>query len=160
MTKENDRQGVALSEKRILEIAQPWFGEETKHLRLHLVEFALAVARAAYPSARTSSSRAEVERERELSNAIEQVSGALELCEPEDEAAFTIIKAALSSKEIEAERLQWLLDRIDSCRLFKRKKAWFCMPNHSLIGDGHETAREAIDAAMLAAAEAPKGDQS
>jgi len=60
--KQNDRQGVALSEKRILEIAQPWFGEETKHLRLHLVEFALAVARAAYPSTRASSSRAEVER--------------------------------------------------------------------------------------------------
>ena len=56
-----DRQGVALSEKTILEIAQPWFGEETKHLRLHLVEFALAVARAAYPSARASNSRAEVE---------------------------------------------------------------------------------------------------
>jgi len=60
-----DRQGVALSEKTILEIAQPWFGEETKHLRLHLVEFALAVARAAYPSARASSSRAEVERDAE-----------------------------------------------------------------------------------------------
>jgi len=63
MTKENDRAGAALSEKTILDIAQPWFGEETKHLRLHLVEFALAVARAAYPSSRASSSRAEVEKD-------------------------------------------------------------------------------------------------
>lgn len=69
--------------------------------------------------------------------------------------AWRGLEAERDALRKDAERFQWFLDHIDSYRLFKRKKAWFYMPNHSVIGYGQETAREAIDAAIAA-----KGAQS
>ncbi len=93
----------------------------------------------------------------ELRNAMEEVEGALELCEPEDQAAFGIVKAAILARAASEPRAEGLDDSaIEALRLAESALSE-CYDVTAWPADGKSECDKALVAVRAALAAQKKG---